>query len=192
MADQRNGGIAWTATWNPIRGSMSDLFHEKLTNEDIAAVFGVIAACSVENQATADERIPLLLDTPADVRWVSYEPALGPIDFGRWFPQPGDPYAYEKAGGRGTLAMALGKPVRGIDWIVVGGESGPNSRPFDIAWARSTIDQCQAAGVAVFVKQIGSRPYTHKGPLNVSDKKGGDPLQWPCDLRVRELPKGGL
>jgi protein gp37 len=116
--------------------------------------------------------------------------------------------------------------LAGIHWVIVGGESGPRSRPFDIAWARSIIQQCKAADVPVFVKQLGARPIdsTHKdiwGPngghhyrrpvgdpiidqaLNqpgytvtdedlrrcqVKDRKGGDPLEWPEDLRVREFP----
>ncbi len=94
---------------------------------------------SVEDQATADARIPILLQTPAAVRWVSYEPALGPVDFST--------YMYE---------TIISRPP--LDWIVVGGESGPGARPFDLAWARQTITQGRAAGVPVFVKQLGAWP----------------------------------
>jgi protein gp37 len=99
---------------------------------------------SVEDQATADARIPLLLQTPAAVRWVSYEPALGPVAF--------DTYMYE------TII-----PRPPLDWIVVGGESGPGARPFDLAWARQTIAQGKAAGVPVFCKQLGAWPITLVG-----------------------------
>lgn len=90
---------------------------------------------SVENQETSDERIPWLLKTPAAVRWVSYEPALGPVDFfmvkPHWF----------WAGS-------------GIDGIVMGCESGPGARPMDLDWVRSVRDQCQEAGVSFFFKQM--------------------------------------
>ena len=88
-----------------------------------------------------------------------------------------------------------------IDWVIVGGESGPRARPMDLAWARSLVEQCRAAGVAPFVKQLGSRPVVsphgertegceHTLPLKLRDRKGGDPQEWPEDLRVREWPRG--
>lgn len=309
---------------------------------------------SVEDQATADERIPLLLDTPAAVRFVSYEPALGPVDFGAWLPggfdggqrsnglvplddevredaaeegfgvsrsvgrpgthrlpppplgapvvpsnvatahggvqplddlgcravdrdshgpasvypdssvdvplaveQPGDvserggvvghrdrlcehprtgapsdPGGVDASGDRapggpeslGDLGDGGASLIRGddlgigqiesthtphcIDWLILGGESGPGARPFDLAWARSVIEQGRAAGVPVFVKQLGARPVyavdnragdgldvavlgrTSLLTFKLRDRKGGDPDEWPEDLRVREFPGG--
>jgi len=143
---------------------------------------------SVENQHFADERIPLLLQTPAAVRFISAEPLLGPIDLER--------------GG-----FALHRPTRsprgkywpGLDWVIVGGESGPGARRFDLEWGRSLVEQCRECGVPCFIKQLGSRPdgwWTNAlGPrLNshgLTDKKGGDPNEWPEDLRVREFPANG-
>ena len=87
-----------------------------------------------------------------------------------------------------------------FDWIVVGGESGPNARPFDVAWARLTIAQCRAAGVPTFVKQMGSHlwdaagspwgsnPTMRSGVIRLSDRAGADPAEWPEDLRVRDWP----
>ncbi len=83
---------------------------------------------SVEDQQRADERIPLLLQTPAAVRFLSVEPLLGPIEF---------------------------SDVNGIHWIIVGGESGAGARPMHPWWAQSIRDQCQAAGIAFFFKQWG-------------------------------------
>ena len=105
---------------------------------------------SVEDQATADERIPLLLQTPAAVRWVSYEPAVGPVDFRRWVTS-----AWE---GSDPSDPCSGSTAPRLNWIVVGGESGPGARSFDLAWARQTVAQGRAAGVPVFVKQMGSQP----------------------------------
>jgi protein gp37 len=96
---------------------------------------------SVEDQATADERIPLLLDTPAAVRFVSYEPALGPVKLCRGCPGcPND---------CGWMPHTNG----GIHWVIAGSESGPSARPAEIDWFRSIRDQCAAAGIPFFFKQ---------------------------------------
>jgi len=109
---------------------------------------------SVEDQKTADERIPILLQTPAAVRFVSYEPALGPVDFKL------GPYPPCKHVG---CYHHISHPCEGcgrklgrlpLDWIIMGGESGPDARPMHPDWARSVRDQCQAAGVPFFFKQM--------------------------------------
>jgi len=234
--------LHWRKPRRVFVNSMSDLFHEALSDEAIDQVFAVMALAdqhtfqvltkrparmlayissrprdriypqmvvlaseqvpggltrqredwplsnvwlgvSVEDQATADERIPLLLQTPAAVRFCSYEPALGPVDF--------SPYwlggacwacgAYKAQCECGETAK-----LRRLDWLIVGGESGPGARPFDIAWARSAIAQCREAGVPVFMKQVGARPVGIPWPMT---GKGGDPIQWPLDIQVREFPK---
>lgn len=146
---------------------------------------------SVENQATADERIPPLLQTPAAVRFVSYEPALGPVDFSQ---------IYSGVIGRDALRVQASSSFQNeqhLDWLIVGGESGPGARPFDIAWARSARDQCRAAGVAFFMKQVGAKPFNSESamPRNcktvLRDRKGGDISEWPEDLRIRQFPNAG-
>jgi len=213
--------------------SMSDLFHDDITNEQIAAEFGVMAACprhtfqvltkrpkrmtewfewatrdatdagsgrfnsqaeacrgeaidalqrlvssgyhplrseltgydsrwplpnvhlgvSVENQAAADERIQLLLQCPAAVRWVSCEPLLGAVNL--------DDLWGERRVYRGDTVSGFLDWEPSIDWIVCGGESGPNARPMHPDWARSLRDQCKAAGVPFWFKQMsGLRPGT--------------------------------
>ncbi len=125
---------------------------------------------SVESKAYL-ERIDVLRETPAAIRFVSLEPLLedlGEINF------------------------------KGIDWAIIGGESGPDARPFDIAWPRRIIPQCRRDGVAPFMKQVGHRPqfrvsnvdppqsyYCERDPLH-----GGDPEDWPLWMRVREFPRG--
>lgn len=100
---------------------------------------------SAEDQATAEARIPLLLQCPAAVRWVSAEPLLGPIDLRYLAPQ--DDFHVD--------ALDTPDPTCQLDWCVVGGESGPAARPMHPDWARSLRDQCEAAGVAFFFKQFG-------------------------------------
>jgi hypothetical protein len=87
------------------------------------------------------------------------------------------------------------RAVGWASWVIVGGESGAGARPFDLAWARAIVAQCKAAGVPVFVKQLGAKPIRlardgdgfHEVPA-LRNKKGGDPAEWPEDLRVREFP----
>lgn len=130
---------------------------------------------SVEDQKTADERIPLLLKTPAAIRFVSYEPALDRVDFTRFiFPD-------------------VVEEGHELHWVIVGGESGPGARPFDIEWARETVRQCRESGVACFVKQFGAKPIFTWDPNEpaapkLGDRKGGSMCVWPEDLRVREFP----
>ncbi len=107
---------------------------------------------SVEDQATADERIPLLLETPAAVRWISAEPLLGPIRLD----------SLEDCDNHRNLDALRGKEIGGyraetdrLDWVVVGGESGTGARPMHPDWARLLRDQCAQAGVPFFFKQWG-------------------------------------
>lgn len=136
---------------------------------------------SVENQETADERIPLLLETSAAVRFVSYEPALGPVDFSGYLPEMA-PYG---DGMLGDSSMTVG-----LDWVIVGGESGPGARPCRVEWIRGVIAQCDAAATPVFVKQLGANP-TRGGTRHVllRDAKGSDPAEWEPDLRRQEWPR---
>ncbi len=157
---------------------------------------------SVEDQRWADERIPHLLDAPAAVRFLSCEPLLSNI--GLMY------YLYTR------IDTNDGRfPLRRLNWVIVGGESGSHARPFDLAYARGILAQCKAAGVACFVKQLGKVPVMNerdwrllsptpllnpnnrahapdgsgKVPLYLSDRKGGAIEEWPEDLRVREFPK---
>jgi protein gp37 len=236
--------LKWRRPRRIFVNSMSDLFHEKVADEQLADVFLMMALArqhtyqvltkrpdrmrawcsdaearinvvkakradwiatnalnsfpwplpnvwlgvSVEDQATADERIPLLLQTPAAVRWVSYEPALGPVDFRR-IPHP------LRAPGVDFAWLDTFNLVNGVRWIVVGGESGPGARPFDLSWARQTIAQCRAGWASVFVKQLGARPwqgaFTDLGGsrlVTLRDRKGADMAEWPEDLKIREFP----
>ena len=128
---------------------------------------------SAEDQRRADERVPDLLATPAVVRFVSAEPLLGPIAFTHI-----DPDGAEKRGF--TIHGLTGHPARGIpglDWIIVGGESGLGARPMHPDWARQIRDACAAAGVAFHFKQWGS----WKPEL---DREAQDP-DWRADYSFR-------
>lgn len=275
--------LRWKKPTKVFVNSMSDLFHEDVPFETVAAVFGVMAACpqhtfqvltkrperavaffewfeqwtaskegfghvaegqrlgyalkhfaeraletdriaipwggnvwplanvhlgvSCENQPAADQRIAQILKCPAAVRFVSAEPLLGGINF------------HAKHLGQGSDCAECGFDVRvdedgccascgedamwyGIDWVIVGGESGPGARPCDLAWIRSIVAQCKAADVACFVKQLGVGQSLHTDigrgrhvrdsrtgeEFIIRDRKGGDMAEWPSDVRVREFP----
>lgn len=321
--------LRWKRPRLVFTNSMSDMFHESLGDNDIAAMFGIMAACpdhifqiltkrsarmrkwfetwesggvasspvraalaaqawlkdyapklaarvngciageiapwplpnvhlgvSAENQAMADTRVPDLMRCSAAVRWVSYEPGLGPVDFKPWllgsktihlgldiegalrnksfdgFTKDGKSLSRREAEdglfemhGRGIKMMPMGDcdsfsdqtgcpghPKPRIDWIVIGGESGDQARPFDIQWARDVISQCRASGVAAFMKQAGAEARWNgmtNGPIgeqawpqgtSIADNmdgsfrvhlkhdKGGDMAELPPDLRVRMTP----
>ena len=168
--------------------SMSDLFHEQVPFDFVDEVFdrmvehdrhvyqvltkrpermaeysarmdtwpaNVWAGVSVENQIWADRRIPLLTAVPASVRFLSVEPLLKAVDLSRY--------------------------LDGVQWVIVGGESGPRARPMAAEWARSVRDDCLAAGVPFFFKQWGGR----------HAKAGGRELdgetwnQMPREVRVK-------
>lgn len=198
--------LRWRKPQRVFVNSMSDLFHPKVPAEFIARVFAVMVAAphhtfkvltkraprmratladdtfwtavsaelaqlwnvaqppaplrfappwiwlgvSVEDQEQAGRRIPALLDTAAGIRWLSCEPLLGPIDLTPW--------------------------AEHLDWVVVGGESGPQARPMEPGWARSLRDQCRAGRVPFFFKQAGAVLAREWG---CTDRKGHTPAEWP-------------
>jgi protein gp37 len=226
--------LTWKTPQRVFVNSMSDLFHQDITNEQIAAIFGVMGAArqhtfqvltkrpermvkwfewlkerrlsnavicassaafqldgvrdrgpvralnplapwplpnvwigvSVEDQQRADERIPLLLRTPAAVRFLSCEPLLSPIDLAMLHHDSITNFDAL----RGRHGLSLSGDCEKLDLVIVGGESGPGARPMHPAWARSLRDQCLAAGVPFFFKQWGDwapfvdeSRYTHGG-----------------------------
>ena len=146
---------------------------------------------SVEDQARADERIPHLLATPAAVRWISAEPLLGPVDLTtlRRYNPRGEPWIDGLRGivtrgqylARSSAECSMNTSTRipgelpALNWVVVGGESGPGARPMHPEWARSLRDQCAAAGVPFFMKQMSGPRKSAMLPI-------------PEDLAVREYP----
>ena len=142
---------------------------------------------TAEDQKRYEERLPVLAQIPARVRFLSIEPQLEHVSL-RWHLRRG-----------------------GISWVICGGESGPKARPFNIEWARSLLRECRVAGVPFFMKQVGSKPYAQvpygetscaRGGCGDGDfcvaheryefetehSKGEDMAEWPADLRVQEWP----
>lgn len=265
--------LSWKKPRMVFVNSMSDLFHEDVPFEFIAAVFGVMAACprhtfqvltkrpdralefcgfrwatgaryegagyreacnrdarrhvgdampydgalawplknvwlgvSIATQADADKNIPTLLKCPAAVRFVSAEPLVEAVALGDAL------HTWRTRANTAANVLNPSNPLPheitpALDWVIVGGESGPGARPCDVAWIRSIVEQCATAEVPCFVKQVGSRPRSNAtvdfGPPEnrtydpasqmyfyaLKDRKGGNPAEWPEDLRVRQFPE---
>lgn len=202
---------------DPIRASRAPLTMIPISNPAHAGFYPQVwLGVSVENQAAADERIPLLLQAPAAVRFLSCEPLIGPVDLGRFAP-------FIAHFGAAAIECEHGYdacPIcdRGIDWVIVGGESGANARVCDLSWVTSIVANCQLAFVPVFVKQLGRwiagessefrtintwwlKPDAPRGrtkfdpshavAFSLCDSHGGDMAEWPERLRVREFPDLG-
>lgn len=152
--------------WDVMRDTPQHTYQILTKRADIMArrskalteIYGVLPnvwlGVSVENQKYADERIPYLLQTPAAVRFLSCEPLLGPVVLPSW-----DSYIFHDGfGNNGPMTTNIGysfEPDNLINWVIVGGESGPNARPMHPDWARGLRDQCTGAGVPFFFKQWG-------------------------------------
>jgi protein gp37 len=156
---------------------------------------------SVEDQAAANERIPALLGLSAAVRFLSVEPLLGPVDLRRWLHVIPVFQSSMSAIDRSLSAptahcersyrVHTGEPIHSeIDWVIVGGESGPGARTCRLRWISDVVEQCRAGGVPCFVKQVGSRPIRdEQADWGTYDRKGGNPAEWPHALRVQEFPR---
>jgi protein gp37 len=136
---------------------MRDLLNSKLGFA--ARATHILWGVSVEDKKYGLPRIKHLQSANAALRFVSFEPLLediGEVDLG------------------------------GIDWVIVGGESGHGARQFDLAWARSILRQCREQHVHCFIKQLGLRPVQDGVRLKLVSRKGGDWSEWPDDLCVRQ------
>lgn len=209
-------GLRWAMAYCRMDGGSLPPVDDahRWTNQGLPNVW---LGTSCENQKTANERIPHLLNCPAAIRFISAEPLLDAIDLsprfdsGKVFAPLGEERRIDCGGCTGTpvrgAPVCPGHDAGGIDWVIVGGESGAGARPCNVEWVRSLVEQCKAANVPAFVKQLGSKP-VEPAPgmevtrevnqpfmgsgwlhLRLNSSKGGDPEEWASDLRVREMPR---
>ncbi len=184
--EEWEGLAAWLKTW--LAGN---------------APLNILGGVTVENQKHR-ERLTYLIDTPFCKRFVSCEPLLEDIDLLPWLRQmdrracglEDDPLAGFLLQESADKGLAQGP--RMIHQVIVGGESGPNPRECNLAWVRSIVRQCREVEVAVFVKQLGARPVVDihdarghylgfQGVEGIRHLKGGEPNEWPEDIRIREM-----
>lgn len=196
MEDKLDQPKRWRRPRMIFVNSMSDTFHENLSDEQILRVFNsmfdaphhtyqvltkraarmaefvkrhypnglpsfIWLGVSVENQEYAEKRIPLLLEAPAAIRFLSVEPLLGPVNLGNWLTGSADcsdcgrGISFDEDGCC-SMCGADADLHYPIDWIIIGGESGRGARPCHVEWIRSIVRQCRAAQTACFVKQLGA------------------------------------
>lgn len=139
---------------------------------------------STENQEMAEERIPLLLDTPAAVRFISAEPLLEEIELDETWLFPHAPVGLVSSAGAAAV-YHVGEYQRGLDWVIVGGESGPRVRPMDDDWARSLRLQCEGTDAAFFYKQPSGTRSGLPGPDDLAPCKALPPF--PVAYRLTEM-----
>lgn len=123
---------------------------------------------TVEDQQRADLRIPRLLEIPAPVRFLSIEPMLGPVDLAPWIDRHPENYADQVRGVPVTYSSPIG-------WVIVGGESGPGHRPFDLVAARDVVLMADLGGVPVFFKQVSGSRSGIPGPPDLEAHKAFPP-----------------
>lgn len=211
----------WKKPCRVFVNSMSDLFHEGVSDDYIRTVCDAMLSVkhhtyqvltkraermsdflgyhpiyamaehiwwgvSVEDRKHGLPRVDALVASAAHNKFLSVEPLLEPVKIFKHCDWCGCDIANHDCE---TVDDGFK-----IDWVIVGGESGPHARPCNIDWIRDVMRQCREAQIPVFVKQLGSRPVFDildtQQPYGAADSKGGNPDQWPEDLRVREWPKG--
>jgi protein gp37 len=161
-----------------VRGMVPMIWHATGFPSNVRVLITVV------NKEEADRDVPKLLALPCK-NGVSYEPALGPVYWSPWLDIAWSPILRR-------WKPLNGMKGNGLQWIIVGGESTQGSgkaRPFVHGWARDTVQQCKAAGIPPFVKQMGSNAVNREGIVHpYKDRAGADPAEWPEDLRVQEFP----
>jgi protein gp37 len=187
------GALAVPLRWRQGRhifvDSMSDLFHPDVPIEFIADVLAVAQRTPQHTYQVLTKRSRRLAEIADLLVW--------PPNVWMGVSIESDRYAFRArhlAGVKAAVRFLSCEPLveavpsldlDGVDWVIVGGESGTSARPLDLAWVRDLQKRCKARNLALFVKQLGtvwSRTAGH------GRSHGGDPNQWPADLRVRQMP----
>lgn len=171
--------LSWLLVTKRISNFKPGMFPERWFADGFPANVRVLV--TVVNQDEADRDVPKLLALPCK-NGISYEPALSQIDWRIFLPSsPGVPWHGVPGWNDGPF----------LQWVIVGGESSQPHHParrFDLAWARQAVQQCKAAGVPVFVKQLGTHPAEFGMRLHLKDRAGADLAEWPQDLQLQEFP----
>lgn len=157
--------------------------------------------CTVESQECAEKRIPAHLGVPAWVHFLSVEPQIERVTLAKHLPprvsvfarlaRPSPQFTARDWQGLRALAFAARRQVsfHTLDWVIQGGESGQQARPFYLDWAEALAAECREAMVPHFFKQLGAKPCEEDGKrIAVVHPKGGDPREWPLSLRDQQFP----
>ncbi|MGG1598509.1 DUF5131 family protein [Paenibacillus naphthalenovorans] len=182
-------GRYWRNLGTPDRPFFARIIKGEHRAGDVPFLPNVWLGVSVENQRAADERIPLLLQTPAAVRFLSCEPLLGPLNLARVEPKDRNDVIINSLAGEYYVPFTILDNRPRIDWVIVGGESGPNARPIHPDWVRDIRNQCQKAGVSFFFKQWGEWAQVHDLRCNEPGIKGKPWFNFDPDTSVCKIGK---
>jgi protein gp37 len=183
--------LGWTEPLTIFVNSMSDLFHVDVPRSYIDQVWDVMARTPQHTYQVLTKRAERMervcssqIAGPLPNVWLGVS-VESPAYYGRIRHLQRTPAAVRFLSCEPLLAALPNLLLDGIDWVIVGGESGPGARPLRESWVEEIIGQCQAAGASVFVKQLG----TAWAQGRSGDRKGGSMADWPHRLRIRELPE---
>lgn len=160
---------------------MLDYFNSLGKRFELSCCQNLWLGTSISTQADADKNIPILLQIPAAVRFVSLEPMLEPIDLRCLIIGPRRRCVFDclRASAASEDGVMVDTKIKPLDWAIIGCESGPGARLCSLEDIRDAVRQCKEANVPVFVKQV---------PVNGKCNKNLD--EWPVDLRIQEYPNG--
>lgn len=155
--------------------SMSDLFHEKVPTKYIHEVFNIMIKAHWHTFQVLTKRSERLLEIYPELEWPNNVWMGVSIESNKYIYRSDDlskvPAAVRFLSVEPLLEMIPNLPLKNINWVIVGGESGRNARPMKLEWARSIKDQCESAGVAFFLKQLGGRINKRGGEMALLDGK---------------------
>lgn len=154
---------------------LKSIFDE-LYSEDVRPYDNVWLGVSICTQQEADEKIPILLKTPAAHRFVNLEPCLESIQILKWLIPGAD-----------GLPEEIEKYHDWVDWVLLGCESGPGRRPMKLEWARNIAEQCKAVGVPLWIKQLELEDWA-KSIYKAKTKVSKNMADWPEGLKIRQWP----
>jgi protein gp37 len=177
---------------------MSDLFHEGVSDEYISSIAEVMLEANWHTFQVLTKRSSRMRDLlNSKLRLAAQAPHIwwGVSVEDRKYGVPR--IAQLQAAKVGVRFLSIEPLLEGIgkvdltdmEWVIIGGESGHGARPFQLDWARNLIQQCRRQKVACFLKQVGHQPWDNGAALKLESSKGGDPSEWPEDIRVLEFPK---
>jgi len=179
----------WRAPRLIFVNSMSDLFHDDVPTEFIQRVFDVMRETPRHTYQVLTKRSKRLAALAADLEWPANVWMGVSIENDRYTFRARHlttvPAAVRFLSCEPLLGALPSLDLAGIDWCIVGGESGKHARPLDLDWIREIRSKCAVSGTALFVKQLGTAWAADAG---FGRTHGGDILQWPADLQVREMP----
>lgn len=197
VPEKLNEPLRWKRARKIFVNSMSDLFHEGVPDEYILRVVNVMMTAKQHTYQVLtkrSERMRDLLNSKLSVAASSSHIWWGVSVEDRKYGLPRIAHLQQT---EVAMRFVSGEPLledlgevdlTGINWVIVGGESGIRARSFDLDWARAIMRVCQQQRVACFVKQLGRRPVEKGSPMKLTTAKGGDWNEWPEDLRLRQYP----